>query len=329
MSIINSDFSPPWWLANGHLQTLLPRLLYRKRPFQGRWQTFTLSDGDMLDLCWHEHALASPTRPLLVIFHGLEGSVDSPYVWQLMQAAKNQQWDSVVMHFRGCGPRQLNRLARAYHSGDSGDARELLDYLRQQNPQRPLVACGFSLGGNMLAKLLSEKPAVPLSGAVVCAAPLDLYAAAERIDQGFSKIYRRYLLTPLKQKFQRKQALGIITAEHPLAKVEVSSMRSFWQFDDKITAPLHGFASIDDYYTQASAKPRLKQVQIPLHIIHAKDDPFMTAAVIPTANELAPATTYELSQRGGHMGFIDFQRGHFKSWLPDRICRVLNEFLTP
>lgn len=318
-----ASFAPPLGLSNPHLQTLWPRVVLPKRPWSGDWQQVELADGDFVDLCWRQRPADNTRRPLLVIFHGLEGSVDSPYVWQTMDSAHALGWNSVVMHFRGCGINGINRLPRAYHSGDTGDAAEVVTQLRQQYPDSALFLAGFSLGGNMLAQLLTTPLADHVSAASIACAPLDLHSCSERIDRGLSRVYRRYLLTPLKQKFNQKRTQNIIGREHPLAELDVEPMRSFFEFDDKVTAPLHGFNGVEDYYRRASGKQFLADIQVPTLILHANDDPFMGAEVVPQPNQLSPTIRYELSPHGGHMGFIQRRQNQWYSWLPERLLRHL------
>lgn len=323
----HTHFKPPRGFRNPHLQTLLPRLLFRSRPWSGYWRQFELSDGDFVDLCWYQAPEPDSDKPILLIFHGLEGSVESPYVWQTQQLAANSGWQALVMHFRGCGRSGLNRLPRAYHSGDTGDAEQLINTLRLDYPRAPLLLAGFSLGGNMLAQLLTRTIGQSVTAASICCAPLDLGSCSAKIDKGFSRIYRRYLLSPLKQKFKAKLAAGIMAADHPLANVDVDPMTSFLQFDHCVTAPLHGFSGVNDYYQQASGRQFVPQIEVPTLIVHAADDPFMGPAVIPEADELPAAVRYQCYEHGGHMGFITRQQGQWHSWLPQHILNFLKEQL--
>lgn len=329
MPLTNAQFTPHKVLRNAHVQTLLPRLVLPKRKWQGAWQLLELSDGDFVELCWHPDTVTQNDAPTLLLFHGLEGSVDSPYIWQTMDAAAKRGWRAVVMHFRGCGREPINRLPRAYHSGDVGDATEVIAQLYHSHPNADLYLAGFSLGGNMLAQLLTTSivnhQGSRVKAGAICCAPLDLNACSEKIEHGFSTVYRRYLLEPLKKKFSDKRQLGVIDAHHPLATVDVKPMKSFFEFDDKVTAPLHGFRDVNDYYQQASGLPFLNSIQLPTLVIHAQDDPFMGAAVVPTATELAKSVRYELSQWGGHMGFINFVDGAWHSWLPQRLLNFFEE----
>lgn len=320
----NDVFIPQPWLRAAHLQTLLPRMVYRKRQWYGEWEVFALDDGDFIELCWYRIPSPDSHRPLVVLFHGLEGSVDSPYIWQTMDALANQGIDSVVMHFRGCGKTPINRLPRAYHSGDIGDPTAVINALNQRYPNRTLHAIGFSLGGNMLAQLMSHDIAQSISSAAICCAPLDLMSCSQRIDQGFSKLYRRYLLTPLKQKFITKQKRGLFSDSDVLADINVASMESFLEFDDKVTAPLHGFKDVHDYYQRASGKQFLNRIKQPTLIVHAADDPFLGPDVVPQTDEMNSYVCYEQHPHGGHMGFIDYRRG-FHSWLPQRLVNWVTE----
>ena len=323
----SSSFVAPFGLSNPHLQTLTPRILFKPRQWSGHWQPFELADGDFVDLCWRRPPDRCSSKPILLLFHGLEGSVDSPYIWQTMELADALGWQTLVMHFRGCGKSGLNRLPRAYHSGDIGDASAVIDWLQQRFGNARLLTAGFSLGGNMLAQLLANSVSQHLQAAAIACAPLDLHSCSERIDRGLSRIYRRYLLTPLKQKFRLKREQGIIADDHPLANVDTTPMQSFFEFDNDITAPLHGFKNVDDYYHRASGRQFLAHITTPTLIIHAHDDPFMGAAVVPTAKELSAAVTYEVSHHGGHMGFVERKYGRWQSWLPQRLISFLQHQL--
>ncbi len=304
-------------LGNAHLQTLVPRFIRKQALFEPVWETIDTPDGDFLELAWSEDPIsasnnAHDARPIFVLFHGLEGSFDSPYANGLMHSFANQGWLSVVMHFRGCGPTP-NKLARAYHSGEIYDARQFLELVNQRFPNRPKVAVGISLGGNMLANYLAHfQDQALLNAATIVSAPLDLSACAQRIEMGFSKVYRRYLLSSMKKNALNKihlleQSLGL-TTQH------VKTIQRLYQFDDIITAPLHGFKDANDYYQQCSGLQKLNRITIPTQIIHAKDDPFMTHAVIPRFT-LNSNLTYHLFENGGHVGFISGSWRQPQFWL--------------
>lgn len=228
------------------------------------------------------------------------------------------------MHFRGCHG-VANKLPRAYHSGDTADFALFLQLCRSRYPQRPLLAVGFSLGGNVLVKYCGETGADNLlSGAVAVCAPLALAPSSDRINQGFSKIYQRYLLGRLKRTMLRKLA---VHADFPLALTprDIHKIRSIRQFDDLLTAPLHGFRDAEHYYRSCSGLNFLPQVQNPLLLIHALDDPFLSPAVIPT--QLPPSVQLKLYPRGGHVGFLAGTPWRPQFWLDEAVPLWFNHLL--
>ncbi|OBT10055.1 hydrolase [Vibrio sp. UCD-FRSSP16_10] len=300
---MNNSFSPHWGIRNPHLQTLMPRLIRRQPLFTPVWETLHTTDDDFLDLAWSEDWQNAQThnKPIFILFHGLEGSFNSTYANGLMHAFANKGWLSVMMHFRGCSGKP-NKQARAYHSGETEDARFFLEHIHKRYPNNPKVAVGVSLGGNMLVNYLANYTEQPLvDEATVICAPLDLAACSKRIEQGFSKLYQSYLLNSLKKHTLQKMHLleDVIT----INSTTLNNMRFLHQFDDAITAPLHGYVDAKDYYTQCSGLPRLNDIRIPTNIIHAKDDPFMTDEVIPTFT-LNNNLQYHLMNHGGHVGFV-------------------------
>lgn len=313
-----SHFIPARGLSNPHMQTVFPRVIRKKPLFQAKWQTIETPDGDFLDLAWSEdwQTSSAKKKPLFVLFHGLEGSFHSPYANGLMGAFSQHGWLSVMMHFRGCSGRP-NKLARAYHSGEIEDARFFLRYLEQHFPQQLKVAVGVSLGGNMLVNYLANYSHDPLlDAATIVSAPLDLKACSNRIEQGFSKVYRRYLLNSLKQSATQKeeqlrQAIGITSKQ-------IQTIQTLYDFDNLLTAPLHGFQSADDYYHRCSGIKRINECSIPLQVIHAQDDPFMTKKVIPNFT-LRDNIHYRLFQRGGHVGFLSGSIAKPRFWLEDNM----------
>lgn len=303
MHINSPIFKAAIGITNPHLQTLLPRVIRKKPLFSPIRQTIDTPDGDFLDLAWSEdwRSNAAKNKPIYVLFHGLEGSFESPYANGLMNAFANNGYLAVMMHFRGCSG-QPNRLARAYHSGETEDARLVLELITSLFPNQKKVATGISLGGNMLVNYLAKYRDDPLLDAAnVVSAPLDLTACSTRIDQGFSKVYRQYLLGSLKRNSIQKwpllnEALGV-------SRETIKGFKRLYEFDDVITAPLHGFKGAEHYYKACSGLPRLNDISIPLTVIHAKDDPFMTSEVIPTF-PLNSHIQYHLLEHGGHVGFI-------------------------
>jgi len=289
-------FRPAWWLPGPHAQTLWPALVRRTPLPPLVHEEFTLPDGDFVDL----HRSPGTHGPIVVLFHGLEGSLYSHYARGLIAAVTERGWRCVFMHFRGCGGRH-NRLPRSYHSGDTGDIGCLLRTLAERETGVSLAAIGISLGGNALLKYLGEGDVpVSLRAAVAVSVPLVLADGAERLNRGFSRVYERHLLGRLRRKFRDKYR----GRAAPVPVADLESLDSFRKFDGVITAPLHGFHDAEDYYARSSSRQFLGRIRTPTLIIQAGDDPFLTPAALPGAEELADCVRMELSRHGGHVGFV-------------------------
>ncbi|PSW19213.1 hydrolase [Photobacterium sanctipauli] len=320
-----TPFEPASGLANAHVQTLLPRFLRRNPLFEPLTQRIETPDGDFLDLAW----TASPetctdAQPVMILFHGLEGSFHSPYAHGLLHAAHQQGWLGVMMHFRGCSG-EINRQPRSYHSGETQDARYFIEWLRQRLPTQPLFAVGVSLGGNMLVNYLAEhQHDSHLTAAQVISPPLDLASCSSRIQQGFSKVYQQYLLGSMKRNLGKK--IQALPEAMPLKHDQAEKIRTLWQFDEQVTAPLHGFDNADDYYRRCSGLGKLAKVSIPLRVIHAKDDPFMTDAVIPS-EPLPEHIDYDLCHKGGHVGFVSGSWRKPDFWLDRTVPEWFGKFV--
>jgi uncharacterized protein len=322
---VTSSFHPPWWATNRHVQTIWPRFFQRRMALTVRKQRLTLPDGDFVDLAWG--AAPAELRGVVVLFHGLEGSIHSHYANDMMATLEKQGLQVVLMHFRGCSG-EVNLLPRAYHSGETEDALFFLQLLQQLYPDTPKVAIGFSLGANMLLKLLGENPAQTyLQAAVAISAPMRLAECADSINRGFSRLYQKYLLTSmlknLRNKMQRMTFPAALSAE------KVSQLRNFRDFDHHVTAPLHGYAGADDYYQKCSAIDYIKHIQTPTLILHAKDDPFMNHKVIPSLQHLSAAVRLEVSEHGGHVGFMQGSPWRPKIWLHKRVSEFLADYFNP
>lgn len=310
-----SQFKPASGLQNPHIQTLLPRFVRRQPLFTPVTQRLTTPDDDFLDLAWTE-APTDDSKPLMILFHGLEGSFHSPYANGLLYAAKQQGWLGVMMHFRGCSG-ELNRQPRGYHSGEVSDARFFITWLREQFPQRPFIAVGVSLGGNMLINYLAKYGEDSgLVAAQAVSPPLNLASCSARIQQGFSKIYQLYLLSSMKRTMAKR--IAVHQDKMPITHQQLDAINTVWQFDQHITAPLHGFIDADDYYQRCSGLQQLNLISTPLRIIHAKDDPFMTESVIPS-QPLPDNIDYHLYEKGGHVGFISGSIFKPTFWLENSI----------
>lgn len=322
MPIIQSPFKPPLLWRNRHLQTLWPSLWRKPELPQRTASLLTTHDGDEIlleTLPARTQAKAQVDSPeakanqAVLLIHGLSGSADSQYIvgLQVMLAAMGVM--SVAMNFRGV--KSPNNLAAGYHSGCSDDIRDAIDQLQQAHPDLQWHAMGFSLGANALLKYLGEQPNNPLVSALAVSAPLNLAACSKRIDRGFSRVYRNHLLAELSQYFERKHQH--LTTENPAqAKILAATpfskkFNSFWEFDHQIVAPLHGFASAEDYYQRCSSLQFLPKILTPTHILISRDDPFLSADSLPRADQLAPTVTLEISEYGGHVGFIAGRKSYY------------------
>jgi hypothetical protein len=307
-------FTPATWLRNAHLQTIYgsllataPEVAYRRE----RWDT---PDGDFVDVDFVD---GPPGTPWIQLFHGLEGSSQSPYARMLMDFTKRRGWRGSVMIFRGLSG-EMNRLPRAYHSGDSDEIDWVLRKLYPRVGAAPLYAAGVSLGGNALAKWLGERGAEAakiVARAAVVSAPLDLMVAGHRLGRGLSRIYGRHFLASLRKGALAKHERfpGIFDPE------AVRRATSLYEFDNVVTAPLHGFRDAEDYWTRASSKPWLKEIRVPTLVLNARDDPFLPEDALPTERDVSAAVKLEFPAQGGHVGFVTGPfPGHIE-WLSQRL----------
>ena len=317
-------YSAPAWLRGGHAQTIhaatwapRPKVKY----WRDRWET---PDFDFIDLDWvdnpeHELKLDQPDEtPLIVLFHGLEGSSNSHYARALMHAVDANGGRGVVVHFRGCGG-EVNRLPRAYHSGDSAEIDWILRRFRSTR-SGPIFVAGVSLGGNALLKWLGEQGAAAreiVTRAAAISAPVDLAAAGDALGRGFNRIYSHNFLRSMKAKtllkMKRYQALCDMR--------RMRAARSLREFDDAVTAPLHGFDGVDDYYARASSKPYLASIAVPTLMVNARNDPFLPERFLPTPQEVSDYVQLEMPEHGGHVGFISGRFPGNIEWLTQRVLR--------
>ena len=306
-------FSSPWWLPGGHLQTIYASL--RRPPRINleriRWET---PDGDFIDVDFAGEAAA--TRRV-VLFHGLEGCSDSHYARTIAAHATRRGWRVAIPHWRGCSG-EANRTPRAYHSGDTDEVHWLLQKLK------PEGAIGISLGGNALLKWLGERgTAAPLRRAAAVSAPIDLPAAGHALDRGLNRhLYTRHFLGTLKPKSLAK--LERFPGLYNAAKVRAA--RSFRDFDNTVTAPLHGFRDVDHYWSAASSGPWLERICVPTLLLNARNDPFLPEhALLAAARRAAPCVVLEFPRTGGHVGFISGPFPGHHGWLANRLLDFLEQ----
>ncbi|HMW17732.1 MAG TPA: hydrolase [Accumulibacter sp.] len=317
---MTTAYRAPRWLPGGHAQTLYP-LLIRPAPLVFHRQRWDTPDGDFIDLDWYRFPPAgdrpSQAAPLLVLFHGLEGSSASHYVTTTLRAAAARGWGGVAINFRGCSG-EANRLPRAYHAGDSAEIDWILRRLRHLDPDRPHYAVGVSLGGNALLKWLGEQgDAVGdcVQAAAAVSTPVDFATCGHHLARGFNRVYTRHFLTTLKQSAAEKlrRHPGLFDGERMWAA------QNLYQFDDVVTAPLHGFADADDYWRRASSKPWLTGIRQPTLLLNALNDPFLPAPALPSATEVSPAVQREFPHHGGHVGFVTGAPPGRLDWLGERL----------
>ena len=310
-----SGYLAPSWLPGAHLQTIWSALA-APRPTTPltrlRWVT---PDDDFVDLDMGP-APPSEDAPLWVLFHGLEGSSRSHYARALIAHATRIGWQAIVIHFRGCSG-EPNLRPRAYHSGDSAEIDWMMHRLRLSHPRRPVFASGVSLGGNALLKWLGEQGTAAdfvRAAAAVCP-PQDLQAGAEALSRGFNRVYCEYFLRSLRPKTlaMLERWPGLVDAER------VRSARDFFDFDDAVTAPLHGFASCYDYWTRSSCRQFLGGIRVPTLVVNARNDPFVPLRALAAQTEVSSHVTLDYPPDGGHVGFPSpGGPGRFQ-WIPTRL----------
>jgi hypothetical protein len=319
MPVIASSFHPPWFLRNGHLQTILPVLFPRSLPIVFRDERLELEDGDFLDLHWAPAQQEAAARSLVILSHGLEGSAGNGYIRGMASAFNAAGWDALAWDFRGCGS-EPNRLVRFYHSGETRDLAAVIRHAAAEYPRIALV--GFSLGGNITLKYMGEAPPHPaIIGAAGISVPVDLAACAQALDLRRSNhIYLGRFLKTLIAKVEAKAA----RFPAQLDTTGIRNIRSFREFDDRYTARIHGFRDAADYWAQSSARQHLPGITLPTLLLSARNDPFLTPESFPFAEaERHPYLFFEAPASGGHVGFLDFVRG-MEPWSERRVV----EFVT-
>ncbi len=295
MPRVKSDFKPAWWLRGPNQQTMWSVFFRKPASLDLIPERLELDDGDFLDLVW----TGSGTGKTVLILHGLEGNKDSPYANGMLKALSDSGYHCCLMHFRGCSG-EPNRLPRSYHSGETGDLQQVINHINVHHQKEVFAAIGYSLGGNVLLKWLGEKrDHAALNTAVAVSVPFSLDDAARRMGKGFSRVYEKHLVSKLQEKYRQK----FVKIASPL-NVDIDQLNSFYLFDDQVTAPLHGFHGVDDYYARSSCGQFLKQITKPTLILHASDDPFMWPDTAPLESDLSPTVRLEVSEKGGHVGFV-------------------------
>ncbi|MGH7616420.1 MAG: hydrolase [Gemmatimonadaceae bacterium] len=295
-------YRPAWWVPGGHAQTLWGKFFRTRPSLPVRMERWDTPDGDFLDICRLD---AERGRPRLLFLHGLEGTIRSHYVAGLFGEARRRGWAADLMIFRGCGD-EPNRQRRFYHSGETGDLTFALDRVIGEHPSSPIVLAGISLGGNVLLKFLGERGSnVPVSvrGAAAISVPYDLERGARNLEHGVSRIYNRHFLRTLRHKARAKLA----RFPNMFDGDALERARNIYEFDDAVTAPVHGFANAHDYYSRSSSIHWIRTIARPTLLLSSFDDPFLPSDVLDAVAAIAPSNrnlALEFTRGGGHVGFV-------------------------
>lgn len=317
MPLLHSSYRHPFYLFNGHLETIVPSIL---RKVEGVYQRerIELPDGDFLDLDW----MKSGRNNLVIITHGLEGNSERHYSKGMARYFYRQGWDALAWNCRGCSG-EINRLPRFYHHGATEDLAAVIDHAIKRGYEN-ITLVGFSMGGSMSLKFLGERSIHPkaVKNAIAFSVPCNLGDSARQLDQPEKKFYLQRFLKKLEVKIRAKAQLfpNLISAEN------FHQIKSFREFDNVYTAPLHGFADAEDFYQKASCNPFITQIPIPTLIVNALNDPFLPTSCYPV--ELVkdhPWVYLETPERGGHVGFS--LQGQSINWMEQRAFSFATQVL--
>lgn len=311
----------PAWLPGGHLQTIYPATCISKPAVSFRRERWDTPDNDFIDVDFID---GKAGQPFVVLFHGLEGSSDSHYARALMAAVQARGWSGAIPHFRGCSG-ELNQAPRFYHSGDAEEINWIIRRLHAQHCQKnaaaPFFAAGVSLGGNALLRWIgeSQQQAAIVHAACAVSAPLDLAQGGASLSSGINMLYTSMFLKTLKPKCLRKleQFPGLFDSNRLL------EAKNLYEFDNVVTAPLHGYLDTDDYWHRASAKHVLNDITIPTLVLNAKNDPFLPGQYLPL--KAAKCVQLDYPDRGGHVGFVSGKIPGQLDWLPQKILHFFDK----
>jgi predicted alpha/beta-fold hydrolase len=310
----------PRWLPGGHLQTIYPALYIPKPPVAYRRERWLAPDSDFIDIDFVDGGAGAP---MVVLFHGLEGSSNSHYGRALMAAVAARGWSGAVPHFRGCSG-EPNHGPRFYHSGDAAEIDWVLKRLREQRQSTgasPLYAVGVSLGGNALLRWLgeSQQQASIVDAACAVSAPLDLAAGGAALSRGLNRVYTQVFLQTLKPKCLHK----LTQFPDLFDRKKMLAARNLYEFDNVVTAPLHGYRDTDDYWHRASARHVLNDITVPTLVLNARNDPFLPGRHLP--EQASRFVTLAYPEEGGHVGFSNGPFPGRLDWLPGKLLGFLKQ----
>ncbi len=320
MPLLDSSYKAPYYLFNGHAETIIPSVLRKIEGVQYERERLELLDGDFLDLDW----IKNKNDQLVIISHGLEGSSDRHYVKGMADYFSQHQWDALAWNCRSCSG-EMNRLPRFYHHGDAQDLKAVIDHAIENKKYSRIVLIGFSMGGSMTLRYLGENPDVvpdTVKGAVTFSVPCDLVSSVNELNKSSRSFYRDRFLKKLGKKIEIKSKVfpDLITHEG------FEQIKSFHAFDTRYTAPLHHFKDADDFYVRGSCKPFLSTIQMPTLIVNAANDPFLTAPCYPKEIAASSAFLYlEIPKRGGHVGFS--LSNSKTNWMELRSLQFVNQMI--
>lgn len=298
MPVIKSDYKAPFYLFSRHLQTILPALFRKVGNVVYDRQRILTPDNDFLDLDWSRVS----SDVLVILSHGLEGNTQTGYIKGMVKALNNHGWDALAWNYRGCSG-EINQQHRFYHSGETGDLHYVIEHCIAMNKYSRIFMIGFSIGGNITLKYLgeqSDKISPIIKKAVVFSVPTDLAAGAKHLAKFQSKVYMNRFLASLHLKLKAKAEV----MPDKISLKEFDGIKNFYEFDERYTAPIHGFKNAEEYWKENSSKQFIKRIRIPTLIVNAKNDPFLTPECFPIKEvDNHPLVFLEMPETGGHVGF--------------------------
>jgi len=307
MPVIKSSYRAPLYFFNGHLQTIIPSLFREVPGVQYQRERLNTPDGDFLDLDWCR--IKTATNKLVILSHGLEGDANRPYIKGMVQAMNQAGFHALAWNFRSCSG-EPNKLLQSYHMGATDDLKLMIEYVLNQNQLQEIYLVGFSMGGNITLNYVGQQPEqLPqqIKKAVVFSVPCHISSASRKMAQFENRVYMQRFLKSLRKKLTAKAALMPTT----MTLDGYQRLRTFPEFDERYTAPIHGFKDAHDYYTKCSSKQYLPNIRIPTLLVNAQNDPFLSAECFPVKEaEANPYLFLEMPKDGGHVGFVKNYRQH-------------------
>ena len=321
--ISQSSYIPPPGFRNAHVQTVFPYLFRKVRGISYRRERIWTPDEDFLDLDWS----SVDARKVAIVSHGLEGNSERWYVLGIVRALNRSGWDALAWNMRGCSG-EPNKTIRSYHSGITEDLEAVVGHIIRGGRYHAIGLVGFSLGGNLSLKYLGERGSEihkAIIGGVTCSVPCDLASGADEMAKPSNKIYMKRFTRMLHEKIKAKMSI----MPDRINDEGYNLIKTFRQFDDRYTAPLHGFRDAEDYYSRASCKQFIPKITIPTLLVNAKNDPFLSEQCYPLREaEVSPNFFLEMPESGGHVGFIAFNRRK-EYWFESRTVSFLNNLQLP